>query len=169
MKKLIVLLIALTVHSCNIEKKDTKRLNVSTIKDSVQVKKEITEINKEKKTYDKIFTAKQEKSNDDFHQELSVNWISENEIEYKLIYSNQLCEGESRGKAINKNPGMDPEIGEYEGYAYPSIQYEEKKDDILVIIKIASANRDKATAGIFEGKYSSECSPYESVMLEKKN
>ncbi|MEW7289230.1 hypothetical protein [Aquimarina sp. 2304DJ70-9] len=175
MKKLILLLILLT--SCNFEKKKTqvdldKETEISKAEGTKKPEKKYyfktDSLHIYEKLFKKMFVAQQDDDNDGFYQALFVNWISEDKIEYKLFYENQLCSGECKGTAINKNSNSGSEVDEYNGVTYATIKYEDKKDDFTIIIKIDAVEKNKATAGIFIGEYTDDCSPYESVMLEQK-
>lgn len=140
--------------------KEEKLLSKQSL-DSTQEKLEV--INK---VYDQSFFASSQDGSDDFTQELLINWISKDSIDYKIIFSNQLCEGECVGLAINQNSKKETEINNYKGDVYPELSYTERKENILVMIKV-DTNKNRATAAIYEGEYSSECSPYEHIMIER--
>ncbi len=152
--KNILFLLIIFICSCNFNKKE---------KQFIPPNQDVTPVEKSVKRYEKVYIAKQENSDDDFYQELSIHWISDTEIKYKLIYDNQLCAGECVGTAVQ----IDYEVDISENSSFTDFM--EKKKNTRILIKIGKTNKDKAIATIFEGKYSSECSPYESVMLEKKN
>ncbi len=175
MKKFILILVILC-FSCNLKQKktqinDPKEIETSKNTASENVQKpyyfKTDSLLVYKKLFDKMFVARQDNNEDNFYQSLFINWTSNNKIEYKLYYENQLCEGECKGMAMRKKTTLK-KSAQQKTSKYSFITYEDKKDDISIIIKIDSIEKNKALAGVFDGKYASECSPYEFIMFEQK-
>ncbi len=56
----------------------------------------------------KIFTAAQRNSDNNFSQKLSVNWVSEKIVEYRLIFDNKSCSETIGGRATAIKSKNDP-------------------------------------------------------------
>ncbi|WP_378180914.1 hypothetical protein [Aquimarina sp. SS2-1] len=121
-------------------------------------------------SFDAVFVAKLEGTDDDFLQELSMNWILDTKVAYKLKYDNQLCSGECSGEAILKDSNIRTEILEYpEGsYEFSFIQFEDLKEDFKIVIRIEASKENEATVTFESENVIGDCSPYEAIMLRIK-
>ncbi|WP_299220864.1 hypothetical protein [uncultured Aquimarina sp.] len=135
---------------------------------SITEKNEITKTSDN--SFDMVFLAKAEGTDDDFFQKLGINWISLSEIQYDLMYDNQLCEGKCSGNAVRKDLKISPKINSYpEGdYKFSFIQFEDQKEDFKIIIRIQASSKKEAEIAFVYEKNIGDCSPYEALMLRIK-
>ncbi|MBW1295204.1 hypothetical protein [Aquimarina litoralis] len=121
-------------------------------------------------SFDMVFMAKEENTNDDFSQKLRINWFSLYEIQYNIIYSNQLCEGECSGNAVRKDFKITTKTNTYpEGdYEFSFIEFEDQKEDFSILIRIQASDKKEAEVEFVYKNEPGDCSPYEALMLKVK-
>ncbi|KAA1246187.1 hypothetical protein [Aquimarina sp. RZ0] len=171
----LLLLFILFFGSCSSDKKlkkptteklkeKTVEISESTINNQKDPEKELD------KLYERVFIAKSEGGTDDFFQKLSFLKTSKNEIDYHLIYSNQLCDGECTGKAILKNDKALSEIHKYpEGdYTFSYFQFEDQKNTFTIIIKLQASDQNEAQVEFSFNQNNEDCDPYNTTMLAIK-
>ena len=167
MYKKISIIILVILMSCN--GSDKKKAEVLSSKaDSIQTleqkvkKKSFQDKNKPYK-YKYIFIDSINKVS----QDLEVNWLTEDTIEFKLLSKNELCDYGFEGIAINKYPKMDSEIDEDEnGNSYPAVQYEVIDGGQLFSIRIELNNKSAARINYSYSKPRDECDPESNAVMK---
>lgn len=118
-----------------------------------------------RKAFDRTFAY--EDSVNQVVQQLRVNWLSNDSIEFILTADNNLCAYKLTGTAVNQYPGADPEVEEdHAGFAYPAIEYIVVDGRQLHSIRIEMTERRLAKISYEYATPRDECDPEAEALMK---
>ncbi|AXT51708.1 hypothetical protein D1818_12975 [Aquimarina sp. BL5] len=162
------LLLLFAFICCKSESKPSNNLNGLSETDPVET---VDSVNEEESIIvltQKTYAATQKDKNGDFTQKLSVSWLSEDTIQYTLVFENQYCKKTTiGGKATALKPGKEPFMNSYKGASFEVKKYQENKQGYKIVLHIDSANKDKAAVNLSltEDGENEGCKPSSIVMV----
>jgi len=162
------LLLLFAFICCKSESKPSNDLNGLSETDPVEA---VDSVNEEENIIvitQKTYAATQKDKNGNFTQKLSVSWLSEDTIQYTLVFENQYCKKTTiGGKATALKPGKEPFMNSYKGASFEVKKYQENKQGYKIVLHIDSANKDKATIdlSLTEDGENEGCKPSSIVMV----
>ncbi|WP_378180928.1 hypothetical protein [Aquimarina sp. SS2-1] len=119
----------------------------------------------------KTYTAVLKDANNNFTQNLTVSWLSDDTIQYVLTFENQSCKKTTiGGRATILNPGKEPFMISYKGASVEVNKYQDQKEGLKLQLQIDTTNQDKAVVDVWstEDGDNENCKPSSVVMVEQK-
>ncbi|WP_299220878.1 hypothetical protein [uncultured Aquimarina sp.] len=116
----------------------------------------------------KTYIATQNDKTGNITQKLSVSWLSEDTIQYTLVFENQSCKKTTiGGKATALKPGKEPFMNSYKGASFEVKKYQESKQGYKIVLHIDSTNKDKAVVdlSLSQDGENEDCKPSSMVMV----
>ncbi|MHA7055724.1 hypothetical protein ACWGOQ_0000785 [Aquimarina sp. M1] len=116
----------------------------------------------------KTYTATQKDANGSFTQKLSVSWLTEDTIQYTLVFENQSCQKRTiSGKATALKPKEEPFMISYKGASIKVKKYVYSKQGYEIELQIDAVNKDKAIVelDLNENSENENCTPSDVVMI----
>ncbi|MFD2563827.1 hypothetical protein [Aquimarina rubra] len=165
------LLLVFALICCKSESKPSNDPNKISETNSIETVDNTNEDNGAIVAIQKTYTASQKDANGTFSQTLSVSWLSEDTIQYTLVFENQSCKKSAiGGKATALKPGKEPFMNSYNGTSFEVKRYQESKQGYKILLHIDSTNKDKAVVdfSFTEDGENENCKPSIVVMVEQK-
>ena len=168
MKNYILLLLFVFI-CCKSESKSSNALKT----DETETNQVVADVSDETNAYivtTKTYRVIQEGKKGAFTQNLSVSWLSDNTIQYTLVFESQSCKKKTvGGRATSVKPGKEPFMNSYKGASFEVTKYKGTTKDFRVLLQIDTMNKDKAIVSLTstQADRDENCLPQKAVMLEQ--